>query len=73
MANAKIKKGARLTGDARSILLADLEYMYVVQRMTIRQLVVATGRSHGTIHRMLSTRGVLRSKGGKPRQLKGAQ
>jgi hypothetical protein len=64
----KVKKGARLTGDARTILLADLIHQYVDLHRSIRALVVHTGRAYGTIHGMLSAEGVLRSKGGKPRQ-----
>lgn len=67
MKTRKIKKGARLTGDAREILLADLIYQYVELNRTIRALTHNTGRAYGTIHGMLSTAGVLRSKGGKPR------
>jgi hypothetical protein len=64
----KVKKGTRLAGEAREILLADLTYKYVKLNMPIRALVADTGRSYGTIHGMLSGAGVLRSKGGKPRQ-----
>jgi hypothetical protein len=65
---AKVQKGTRLTGQARETLLADLTYKYLELNMPIRALVADTGRSYGTIHSMLSDAGVLRSKGGKPRQ-----
>jgi hypothetical protein len=68
MHTRKIKKGTRLTGVAREILLADLKYKYLKLNMPIRALVADSGRSYGTIHSMLSDDGVLRSKGGKPRK-----
>lgn len=61
-------KGARLTGDARVMLRADLEYRYVEQRKPIRVLAAETGRSYGAVHAMLAEAGVLRTKGGKPQQ-----
>jgi len=64
----KVKKGSRLTGERREILLAVLIYKYLERNMSIRALVADTGRSYGTVHLMLSDAGVLRSKGGKPRQ-----
>jgi hypothetical protein len=67
MRNVKIKKGTRVTGDARALLLADLKHRYVDQNKPIRTIVQETGRSYGTVHLMLSEAGVLRSKGGNPR------
>jgi hypothetical protein len=68
MNDRKIKKGTRPTGEAREILLAVIKYKYLKRNMPIRALSAETGRGYGTIHRMLSDAGVLRSKGGKPRQ-----
>jgi hypothetical protein len=64
----KIKKGTRLTGERREILLAVLLYKYLKLNKSIRAIVADTGRGYGTVHRMLSDAGVLRSKGGRPRQ-----
>jgi hypothetical protein len=66
--NSKVKKGTRLTEERREILLAVLIYKYLKRNMPIRAIVADTGRGYGTVHRMLSDAGVLRSKGGKPRQ-----
>jgi hypothetical protein len=64
----RVKKGTRLTGDACTILLADVIHKYVDLKRTIRAVADDTGRAYGSIHGMLSAAGVLRSKGGKPRQ-----
>jgi hypothetical protein len=66
--NSKIEKGTRLTGERREILLAVIRYKYLKCNMSIRAIVADTGRGYGTVHRMLSDAGLLRSKGGKPRQ-----
>jgi hypothetical protein len=64
----KVKKGTRLTGEAREIMLAVLKYKYLELNMPIRALVADTGRSYGAIHCTLSDASVLRSKGGKRRK-----
>jgi len=66
--HSKIKKGTRLTGKPREILLAVIKHKYLKLNKPIRAIVADTGRGYGTIHQMLSDAGVLRSKGGKPRQ-----
>jgi len=62
-----IKKGARITGDDRSTLAADLKGRYAAGA-SIRTLAAETGRSYGFVHRILSENDVsLRSRGGATR------
>lgn len=68
MSRIRIKKGARLTGDARAMLRGDVVFRYVALKRPIRRVAAETGRSYGAVHGLLAEAGVLRSKGGKPRQ-----
>jgi predicted transcriptional regulator len=62
-----LKKGSRVTGDARSQLAIDLKTKYEAGE-SIRALAQSTGRSYGFVHRMLSESGVtLRGRGGATR------
>lgn len=62
-----LKKGSRVTGDARSQLATDLKTQYEAGE-SIRALAQSTGRSYGFVHRMLSESGVtLRGRGGATR------
>jgi hypothetical protein len=62
-----LKKGSRVTGDARSQLATDLKTKYEAGE-SIRALAQSTGRSYGFVHRMLSESGVtLRGRGGATR------
>ncbi|MBW8806285.1 MAG: transcriptional regulator [Catenulispora sp. 13_1_20CM_3_70_7] len=62
-----LKKGSRVTGDARSQLATDLKAKYEAGE-SIRALAQSTGRSYGFVHRMLSESGVtLRGRGGATR------
>jgi hypothetical protein len=62
-----LKKGSRVTGDARSQLAIDLKAKYEAGE-SIRALAQSTGRSYGFVHRMLSESGVtLRGRGGATR------
>ncbi|MFP5333776.1 MAG: helix-turn-helix domain-containing protein [Actinomycetes bacterium] len=64
---ADIKKGARITGDERSRLAADLKKKYS-QGASIRALAAETGRSYGFVHRILTENDVsLRGRGGATR------
>jgi hypothetical protein len=62
-----IKKGARVTGAERAQMAADLVNRYAAGE-SIRALALATGRSYGFIHRILTEHGVtLRGRGGATR------
>ena len=62
-----LKKGSRVTGDARSQLAIDLKTKYEAGE-SIRALAQSTGRSYGFVHRMRSEAGVtLRGRGGATR------
>jgi hypothetical protein len=67
-----LKKGARITGPARSTLADSLQEQYTAG-VSIRQIAAAHGRSYGFVHRMLSESGVaLRGRGGATRGKKAA-
>lgn len=62
-----LRKGSRVTGNAREKLASDLKSKYESGE-SIRALAQATGRSYGFVHRMLSESGVtLRGRGGATR------
>jgi predicted transcriptional regulator len=62
-----LRKGSRVTGNARERLAADLKKKYG-QGRSIRSLAEETGRSYGFVHRMLTESGVtLRGRGGATR------
>lgn len=63
-----LKKGARVTGEDRAELAADLKRRYD-EGESIRRLAAATGRSYGFVHRLLGEAGVeLRGRGGATRK-----
>ncbi|MBA0125920.1 transcriptional regulator [Haloechinothrix alba] len=67
---ADLKKGARITGDSRDKLAADLKKKYE-KGESIRSLAESTGRSYGFVHRVLCESGVqLRGRGGATRTRK---
>lgn len=67
---AELKKGTRVTGNARDKLAADLKKKYD-SGQSIRALAESTGRSYGFVHRVLSESGVtLRGRGGATRTKK---
>lgn len=60
------KTSAKVTGDARAALAAELARCYG-RNYTIRDLAEATGRSYGWVHNLLEEAGVtLRGRGGAP-------
>jgi Helix-turn-helix domain len=62
-----LRKGTRVTGPDRSKLATDLKKRYDGGE-SIRALAIATGRSYGFIHRILTETGVnLRGRGGATR------
>jgi hypothetical protein len=62
-----LKKGTRVTGADRSKLATDLKKRYDSGE-SIRALALATGRSYGFVHRILTETGVkLRGRGGATR------
>ena len=62
------RKGTRVTGSDRSKLAGDLKKRYDAGE-SIRSLALATGRSYGFIHRILTENGVsLRGRGGAARK-----
>jgi hypothetical protein len=62
-----LRKGTRVTGLDRSKLATDLKSRYDSGE-SIRTLAMATGRSYGFIHRILTETGVkLRGRGGATR------
>jgi len=65
-----LKKGARITGQARDKLAADLRKKYDAGQ-SIRALAESSGRSYGFVHRILSESGTsLRGRGGATRRKK---
>ena len=61
---AELKKGARVTGDSRSSMAAELKRKYESGE-SIRSLAAASNRSYGFVHRILSESGAtLRRRGG---------
>jgi Helix-turn-helix domain len=63
-----LRKGTRVTGEDRSKLATDLKNRYNSGE-SIRSLALATGRSYGFIHRILTETGVvLRGRGGATRK-----
>ena len=62
-----LRKGTRVTGPDRAKMATDLKNRYDAGE-SIRALAVATGRSYGFIHRILTEQGVtLRGRGGSTR------
>ena len=62
-----LRKGTRVTGPDRNKLATDLKKRYDGGE-SIRALAIATGRSYGFIHRILTETGVtLRGRGGATR------
>ena len=58
------RKGTRVTGADRTTMATDLKQRYDGGE-SIRALAIATGRSYGFIHRLLTESGVtLRGRGG---------
>lgn len=63
-----LRKGTRVTGEDRNKLATDLKTRYDAGE-SIRSLAIATGRSYGFIHRILTETGVaLRGRGGTTRK-----
>ena len=63
-----LRKGTRVTGEDRNKLATDLKTRYDAGE-SIRSLAIATGRSYGFIHRILTETGVaLRGRGGATRR-----
>jgi hypothetical protein len=63
-----LRKGARITGSARSSLASDVRRRYEAGE-SIRALAEETGRSYGFIHRLLVDEQVpLRARGGATRR-----
>jgi hypothetical protein len=70
VAAADLKKGARITGQARDKLAADLKKRYD-SGQSIRALAESSGRSYGFVHRILTESGAtLRGRGGATRRKK---
>lgn len=62
-----LRKGTRVTGPDRAKMASDLRSRYDAGE-SIRALALATGRSYGFIHRILTEQGVtLRGRGGSAR------
>jgi len=62
-----LRKGTRVTGPERAQLATDLKNRYDAGE-SIRSLAIATGRSYGFIHRILTEHGaILRGRGGATR------
>jgi predicted transcriptional regulator len=63
-----LTKGARVTGEERDRVAADLAKKYE-RGASIRSLAEQTGRSYGFVHRILTEAGVsLRGRGGATRR-----
>jgi hypothetical protein len=66
----ELKKGARITGQARDKLASDLRRKYDAGQ-SIRALAESSGRSYGFVHRILTESGTtLRGRGGATRRKK---
>lgn len=64
---ARPRKGARIVGDARDALAADMGRRYAAG-VSIRALAAESGRSYGFVHRVLAEQGVtFRARGGATR------
>lgn len=64
----ELRKGARVSGESRAELAAELRRRYD-EGESIRSLAAATGRSYGFVHRLLGETGVeLRGRGGATRK-----
>ena len=64
----ELKKGARVTGEARQDMGSELRKRYESGE-SVRQLSESTGRSYGFTHRMLKESGAeMRRRGGAPRR-----
>ena len=67
LSSEPLRKGTRVTGTDRARMAADLKKRYDAGE-SIRALALATGRSYGFIHRILTEQGVtLRGRGGSTR------
>ena len=65
-----LKKGARITGQARDKLASELRKRYDAGE-SIRSLAESSGRSYGFVHRILTESGTtLRGRGGATRRKK---
>ncbi len=63
-----LKKGSRVTGDARDTLADSLKSRYEAGE-SIRLLAESSGRSYGFVHRMLNESGAsMRGRGGATRR-----
>jgi hypothetical protein len=68
----ELRKGSRVTGPDRAAMAADLKSRYDAGE-SIRALALATGRSYGFVHRILTEHGVtLRGRGGSTRSRQAA-
>lgn len=54
-------KGARITGDARATLVAEIRELYAHHSM--REIAERVGRSYGFVHRVLSEESDVRIRG----------
>ncbi|TMR22098.1 transcriptional regulator [Nonomuraea turkmeniaca] len=62
-----VRKHQRGASPEREALRADVTRRYV-EGESVRELALSTGRSYGTVHRLLQEAGVeLRPRGGRPR------
>jgi hypothetical protein len=67
LSSEPLRKGTRVTGPDRARMATDLKNRYDGGE-SIRALALATGRSYGFIHRILTEQGVtLRGRGGSTR------
>jgi hypothetical protein len=67
LSSEPLRKGTRVTGPDRARMATDLKNRYDAGE-SIRALALATGRSYGFIHRILTEQGVtLRGRGGSTR------
>jgi hypothetical protein len=67
LSSEPLRKGTRVTGTDRARMATDLKKRYDAGE-SIRALALATGRSYGFIHRILTEQGVaLRGRGGSTR------
>lgn len=65
---AEVKKGSRISGEARDQMAAEMKRRYE-EGWSIRRIAADVNRSYGFVHRVLSESGVpLRGRGGATRR-----
>ncbi|MGH3098667.1 MAG: helix-turn-helix domain-containing protein [Streptosporangiales bacterium] len=66
---AEVRKGSRISGEARDQMATEMRRRYEEEGWSIRRIAADVNRSYGFVHRVLSESGVpLRGRGGATRR-----